>query len=501
MDRGFFKDLPHEDLVEMCLRLRGLALEQAERLNRHSGNSSRPPSSNDPYRRGATATDAPGAGAPGDGETPAGASVEEPSAQSQRRPPGRQKGAAGKWRRSPLVAESDVPHHPGHCERCGAVLPVVAADRCASAHHVLELVRAAAGIAVRCGCGHETVARPGTGRSSEIEGRCRNLILTERCLVGPSLATFIASLALRFRLSREKIQELLRDWLAVDLSKGTICRCIREVGLACEPVAERLLQDIRAAEVVHLDETPWYEAGHLRWMWVATTATTTVFRIGSREQREVAALIGDSFLGWLVTDGYGAYRSHRQRQRCLAHLIRKGVALAEGIHVEASRFGEWLLRELRALIHGVAEDADAKTLHPIMARLKRACLLNQDADIVKARALAREILNDWDAVVAFVKNPHLPPTNNEAERALRHAVISRRISHGTRNEEGSRGVAAALSVIETCRKRSLNAWHFIAGLPDRSQAGGAGANRARLRLTPHCIGGRCPVTKPLGYRE
>ncbi len=55
----------------------------------------------------------------------------------------------------------------------------------------------------------------------------------------------------------------------------------------------------------------------------------------------------------------------------------------------------------------------------------------------KLKALASEILNDWDAVVAAVNNPNLPLTNNEAERALRHAVIARRISYGTRTHEGS----------------------------------------------------------------
>src|SRR5450631_2030306 len=76
-------------------------------------------------------------------------------------------------------------------------------------------------------------------------------------------------------------------------------------------------------------------------------------------------------------------------------------------------------------------------------------------------ALAREILNDWDAITAFVTNPDLPPTNNDAETALRHAVIARRISFGTRTEEGSRAYAAILSVIETCRRRKIDAWGFI----------------------------------------
>jgi len=66
-----------------------------------------------------------------------------------------------------------------------------------------------------------------------------------------------------------------------------------------------------------------------------------------------------------------------------------------------------------------SEDAQKKC-SPILARLKRAYILGEKEEYSKLRALAREILNDWDAVVAFVKNPDLPPTNNEAERALRH---------------------------------------------------------------------------------
>ena len=58
----------------------------------------------------------------------------------------------------------------------------------------------------------------------------------------------------------------------------------------------------------------------------------------------------------------------------------------------------------------------------------------------------------------------LPPTDNDAGRALRQAVIARRISYGTRTDEGSRCYAAALSVIETCRKRALDAAAYARGL-------------------------------------
>ena len=44
----------------------------------------------------------------------------------------------------------------------------------------------------------------------------------------------------------------------------------------------------------------------------------------------------------------------------------------------------------------------------MLARLKRACKLHRDDEAEKVRALAREILNDWTAITAFVANPDLP---------------------------------------------------------------------------------------------
>jgi transposase len=69
------------------------------------------------------------------------------------------------------------------------------------------------------------------------------------------------------------------------------------------------------------------------------------------------------------------------------------------------------------------QQADILLIRKLQARLRRACHLGKKADHKKLQALAKEIFNDWDAVVAFVHHPELPPTNNKAERALRHAVI------------------------------------------------------------------------------
>ena len=331
-----------------------------------------------------------------------------------------------------------------------------------------------------CSCGHCTHAKPGTGLVSVVEGRSKDLQLTEYVLVGAFLATFIASLSVRYRMSRRKIQEFLKDWTNTELSIGTIDRCIREAGIGCVPVVEELVEQLQQADILHLDETHWYESGKLHWLWVAVSTKTAVFHIGSRRKEELSHLVQEAFMGWLVTDGYAAYRSHPKRQRCLAHLIRKAIAITgainqkarksvagvppvKDIEQEAAQIGQWILDDLRELIATIASASeDNRLIRKLLAGLRRVCHLGKKADHTKLQALAKEILNDWDAVVAFVKNPELPPTNNEAERALRHAVIARQIGFGTRTSEGSLAYSSLLSVIETCRLREINPWTYIA---------------------------------------
>jgi hypothetical protein len=478
MDRAFFETLDQAALVELVCRLHAMTAELAERVNQNSTNSSRPPSSDSPFSGPLPGLGGPLPGKPGASKPTAGLGPSSgPAPSDPKRKPGKQPGAKGVWRSEALTPERTEDHYPSHCERCGAALELWFTHEGASAHLVLDLERQAAGVrvacvkhcyfAVACACGAKTAARALTGAVSILEGRKDQLRPSQASLVGPGLTTFIAALSVRYRMSRAKIAEFLSSWLDVRLSIGAIDRCIREAGLACEPIVDGLIDALRAAGVIHADETPWPQQGHKpRWLWVVLSSTTAIYRISSRHAETIRDLIGDAFLGVLVSDGYGAYRSYPRRQRCVAHLIRKGISLIDGYQYEASRFGEWLVREMRALIHTVAENgasdtAAPRSVNPILARLKRACLLNQDADGEKARALAREVLNDWEAITAFVHDPDLPPTNNDAETALRHAVIARRISYGTRTDEGSRAYAALLSVIETCRRRRLDPWALI----------------------------------------
>jgi hypothetical protein len=104
-----------------------------------------------------------------------------------------------------------------------------------------------------------------------------------------------------------------------------------------EPSGFRIGGQLQQADILHLDETHWYESGTLHWLWVAITSSTAVFHIGSRRKEELSHLVQEAFMGWLVSDGYAVYRSHPKRQRCVAHLIRKAVAITGAINQKARK--------------------------------------------------------------------------------------------------------------------------------------------------------------------
>jgi transposase len=174
-----------------------------------------------------------------------------------------------------------------------------------------------------------------------------------------------------------------------------------------------------------------------------------------------------------------AYRSTLNRLRCWAHLQRKLCGVAQSTDQQAARSGQAMLDLFECLIKGVFEARDKLKAMPaglqddpptlpvlIHARqveeLQALCEKYRDAKHEALRAIAREFLNDWQAIMRVLSDPLLPLTNNAAERQLRHWVIARRISFGTRSLVGSNSLALLASVIDTCRARQTSVTDLLA---------------------------------------
>jgi len=170
-----------------------------------------------------------------------------------------------------------------------------------------------------------------------------------------------------------------------------------------------------------------------------------------------------------MSDGYWAYRDYDNRLRCLTHLLRKARGLEDSLDRQAQRFGTALRTSIEAVMAAVYAAREGPPPIPLREQhakqlnaLLDLCIEHAEAKHEKTRVLARELLNDWNTFWIVLDHPELPLTNNLAERALRHWVIARRISYGTRNPQGSRAFTLLASVIETCRLRGHLPWPYIA---------------------------------------
>lgn len=479
IDRDYLGGLAPDKLVEVSLKLLEDLKEARDRLNQTAQNSSRPSGSYAPWE-GGRVSDSSAVEEVADPEP----EEEEPkrkkkqptkagSGEREQKKPGKQKGAQGHGRKVELVVTGIKLHRAEECAACGAKLGEEAAFEARIGLYVLDVEMGQPGLQVSqvkhlygdslCSCGHKTRTEP--GRCEKEKGW--TVELTEWHLVGPTLVSLIVCLSLRMRMSRPRIQEFLQDWLGINLSVGVINQSLTEGGRAAEPVEAQLIAQIRQAELLHADETGWKEKGRLLWLWVLITPNVTLFLIGRRSW-EVIADVLEGFAGWLMSDGYQSYRRYARRLRCLAHLIRKARGLAESLTQEAQQFGEKTLEYMVDFIEGIYRAREGPGTDPTeeyaeqLAELKAWCQKHQDSSHEKTRQLAREFLNDWEAIWTVLEHPDLPLTNNIAERALRHWVIARKISYGTRTQQGSRAFALLASVIETCRQRQVSPWTYLA---------------------------------------
>jgi hypothetical protein len=280
------------------------------------------------------------------------------------------------------------------------------------------------------------------------------------------------------RLSRKRIQEFLKDWLALELCVGTINATLHESGAAVLPVEDELVKAVQDSGLLHVDETSWPESTTLLWLWVFCGEGVVAYWIATRCSELIDTVLGIDFRGWLMSDGYQVYRRFLHRLRCWAHLMRKAQGLKESLDPSARLFGIQTLTLMNELIDAIRaarerppDQALTLTYQCQLENYRLACESMRASTHEKARALAIEMLNDWAAIFQVLVNPHLPLTNNEAERALRHWVIFRSICHGTRSEEGTRIFAILISVIETCRVREQSPWVYLAMVIRQRRAG------------------------------
>ena len=289
-----------------------------------------------------------------------------------------------------------------------------------------------------------------------------------RCRFGPRLVAAVATMACVERLPIAQVQARLEREHDLQLSHGGIVGLLHLAARLSTPRYEQLRAAIRGSPVVHADETGWREDGVPGYIWTIATPTACLFHRDARRVGSVAdGLLGTAFGGTLVTDFYAAYDHFEgEKQRCWAHLWRD-IDDLEREHPQHAELAAWVAGS-RALWkkatgprpaaeEGTTPEADrarARRARRYERQLLLLCPETLAADAPHA-TLAKRCRRYLTELFTFVRDPTVPPTNNQAERLLRPLVIARKVSGGTRSETGSQTRMILHSLAATARLQGI----------------------------------------------
>jgi transposase len=412
-------------------------------LNRSSKNSSQPPSADGP-------------------SAPARLS-KGPSPRSQ----GAQPGHEGKGR--PLLPawalDEVIEHWPERCS-CGHVF--AASEQVAVGDPVRHQVEELPVITVKV-TEHraQRVHCPGCGEHTRAELPRE----VTQSAFGPRLHAAIATLSVRNRISRRDVVELAEQLFSSRISTGTVEAILTRTGEALSDPHADLLDRLRCAHAVNMDETGWRTAGERRALWGVFDDRHAYLHVATNRHEDHAKELLADTKAIVTSDRWWAY-SHlplSRRQLCWAHLKRDFAAHAEGLGAE-KEFGERGL-ELCERVFWASElfkhTGDRRELELTVRRLQREYkpiirgYAAKRARNRHCRGMARNLMKAWPALWTFATHPGVEPTNNHAERALRSAVIYRKLSLGSQSEGGELRTARLLSAHTTCRLQGRSLFVYL----------------------------------------
>jgi hypothetical protein len=300
--------------------------------------------------------------------------------------------------------------------------------------------------------------------------------------IGPAAKATAIYLRYQLHVPARKISQFFGDFFGLHFVPASAYGFERQAVHRGQPLYEDLRQKLRALPVAHADETSWRHDGKNFWLWYAGNDDLAFFHLDPHRSREAAQrVLGEHFAGTIVADAYAAYHGVHPKdwQSCLAHLKTTAKNLDQEL----------------ALLKGAARDPPARRFcQDLQGFVREACRAHRQLTQVpwraaraqrQARALRRQLRTlcrtplRYSKAEAFrqrlmgpeqkhfftcFRRRGVPPTNNQAERSLRPAVIMRKVVLGTRSDKGLENHSVLRSLFETARRQGKKAHAFFLAL-------------------------------------
>ena len=385
------------------------------------------------------------------------------AARSQPRRPGRKSGSAyGRQGHRPVPPVIDATYEvlpPDTCPTCGGAVEDthVTAQYQEDLPPVRPLVRRFDVHVGRCRrCGRRVQGRHPLQTSDAVGAAAVQ--------IGPDALATAAVLNKQLGLSFGKVAAFFAERFGLAVARSAMVRALHRAATKALPTYAALVQTVRTSPMVVADETGWRVHAELQWLWACVTPDTTVSAIlPGRGFEEAACLLGASFAGVLVRDGWAPYRQFTEaaHQSCLQHLIRRARE-RRADHPRALLPGQVqdVLQTALAVRDRYAADMISRQGAAIArGRLinRLSTLLDRSTTIAAVRRFVKHLKREWTALFSFLFDLDIDATNYRAEHAIRWAVVTRKMcGGGNRTTRGAVTQYVLASVLRTARQRGLD---------------------------------------------
>lgn len=286
-------------------------------------------------------------------------------------------------------------------------------------------------------------------------------------ILGKNAEGIITALGGFFNNSKREIQAILSQIFNLDISLGLISKSEARVSKKLESKYDGLLQQAQSSGYLHLDETSANNKGKQGWCWIAGNKEVTVFKLTNSRGKKVIESFLPSYEGKVISDRYAVYNifDEAKRQVCLAHLRRDFKRFAHSRHKSLAIVGKNLLEiinEVFALHRSRRQQQIGELYYLRRVRKGQKKMLyylkavERLKECEQAHRVARNLLKCFDMMWHFVKDTEIEPTNNFAERQIKHHVKYRKNSLFTWSQRGDRFLERVKSIFATAKLQKLN---------------------------------------------
>ena len=283
--------------------------------------------------------------------------------------------------------------------------------------------------------------------------------------IGPTAKALAGYMRYHMSVPYRKVQEFLEKIFGLKIDKSSCIGFDKQIRLKGEPLYDKLLRKTKKSSWINVDETGWKG----KWLWCMGNCESVVYVIRKgRGQKDLESIMGSRYDGVLISDLLGAYNAIKcRKQRCLVHLLRliKKWLLYFSYDKKTVKY----LLELKEVIKQIIELSNRMMKNKpddfidrkadIVGRLKR--LLNKKQKLQKAEKFRKRMQDRVEEFITCLDYADVCAHNNLAERNLRGNVIMRKITHGSRSNNGIRNHEVLMSLLQTAKLKGNNSFEYL----------------------------------------